>query len=429
MDKCCVCLNWGMINYGGHYYCVDCLKNKWEKIDNKKEEKIEDTKIEVKYDNKEEIKEDVYCDCCGKLIKDVEDIFDVNCGQQRICMDCYHNHYAACSECGDLFHEDNYEIIDGRVFCAKCQSEFCSQCEDCNEWHITEDGFTTAYGDWICHDCFDDNYFFCDRCDEIYHVDQLHNCDGENYCDSCYADCYNPLHEYGYKPNVVFHEDNERNKHLHVGIELEIQGNGYDDFVNKMSESFNEDMFYMKQDGSLNDYGVEIVSQPMTYNFIMNHNDWYKVFRYMENHSMNDTDDCGLHFHLDKQYLNEKDISVIDYIVNNYADYFSEIGGRDFDECSHYCKKVNKSENDWGKETRYESRYQAVNLTNENTIELRFCKSTFDFDTFIQRVKMIFAIADFAKKHCIKDFYNMDNETFEIKFNKFMNDNFGYKED
>ena len=40
--------------------------------------------------------------------------------------------------------------------------------------------------------------------------------------------------------------------------------------------------FYLKQDGSLTDEGVEIVSQPMTYNFITQSGDWKFVFNQMK---------------------------------------------------------------------------------------------------------------------------------------------------
>ena len=79
-------------------------------------------------------------------------------------------------------------------------------------------------------------------------------------------------------------------------------------------------------------------------------------------------------------------------------------------------RKMNKQEDDWGKQTNDESRYQAVNLTNNNTVELRFCKSTDDFETFIIRLKMIFAIVEFAKKFSMKNLNNFDNAKFESSF-------------
>jgi hypothetical protein len=163
------------------------------------------------------------------------------------------------------------------------------------------------------------------------------------------------------------------------------------------------------------DNGVEIVSQPMTYDFIMNNTDWYKVFRYMANHSMDDIDNAGLHFHLDKEYLTEKDIQMIDYIVNNYSEYFSELGGRSFDECSRYCRKMKKSSDNWGKKTSDDSRYQAVNLTNTNTVELRFCKSTYKWHTFIKRLKFIYALVQYSNQFTFEEILSKSKDTIIIE--------------
>ena len=442
MNKCTKCGKDTIVGFNGDYYCVECLDEIIEKFKNIiKEDKIETyicKECERKFTNDETYRigdiDDIYCqECADKLFEiccDCEEYINHNKEEyhlyngNKICHTCFINYYDQCYHCDEVINEEDYYIINGRIVCQHCLDNRYSKCECCDEYYETDNGYWTYDDHFVCCDCYNNEYFTCEGCDYIFHENNLYSHNDCCYCEDCYNEINANLHDWDYKPCVTFHGEEDRKNNLHIGIELEIQGNGYVEFANQMNETYDEDMFYLKSDGSLEDNGVEIVSQPMTYDFIMNNTDWYKVFRYMENHSMDDIDNAGLHFHLDKEYLTEKDIQMIDYIVNNYSEYFSELGGRSFDECSRYCRKMKKSSDNWGKKTSDDSRYQAVNLTNTNTVELRFCKSTCDFETFINRVKMIFAIANFSKLHDMKDFINIDNGEFEMMFKKFMDEHY-----
>ena len=69
-------------------------------------------------------------------------------------------------------------------------------------------------------------------------------------------------------------------------------------------------------DGSLNNTGVEIISHPMTYENIINSNHWKLLFDLLKENDMNNTENCGLHFHLDKIYFSNDNIKALDYIVH-----------------------------------------------------------------------------------------------------------------
>jgi predicted house-cleaning noncanonical NTP pyrophosphatase (MazG superfamily) len=83
-----------------------------------------------------------------------------------------------------------------------------------------------------------------------------------------------------------------------------------------------------------------------------------------------------------------------------------------------------KDINEWGLNTTF-NRYQAVNLENEETVELRFCKSTNDYDVFIERLKMICAIVQFSKKYKIENIYNYTKDNFISAFNNVYKELFG----
>ena len=335
------------------------------------------------------------------------------------CEDCESELFFICVNCGDSYSiDDSYEHED-ELYCERCHDTCFCQCDDCGEYLRNEDIISINNGNYICESCFSNgNYFTCNNCCEHYSMDESNYHNGDYYCNDCYADMMGEMgiHPYSYKPYTNFlsypDESDMRSNNLHIGIELEIQGYQFEDFCKAMSKDYyDDDVFYIKRDGSLDNNGVEIVSQPMTLKYITEGTDWKKCFDYLNEFEMNDTDNCGLHFHLDKQYLSEKDIAIIDYIVNQFSYYFENIGGRPFNS---YCKSVDKYSSDWGKST--DGRYVAVNLENRDTVELRFCKSTYDFGVFLTRVKIIFALVKFVKKYNLDEVFEWNREDFEKKF-------------
>lgn len=108
---------------------------------------------------------------------------------------------------------------------------------------------------------------------------------------------------------------------------------------------------------------------------------------------MKDTTNCGLHFHVSRNFFTEESLRVLDYFVNSNSEYFEKLGGREFNG---YCEKRIKRNTDWGMDFNSDH-CDSVNLSNEDTIEIRFCKSTSDYDTFMERLKLIKNLVLFSK--------------------------------
>jgi hypothetical protein len=271
----------------------------------------------------------------------------------------------------------------------------------------------------VCNECLKKNYYFCEEEKRYRHNNVEKNIyENKQVCIFCLNNLKKGLKHHCYTPeNIVFlhKQDESRENNLHIGIELEIQGSNINNLVlfNKEVKKQYSDYFYLKADGSLNEYGVEIVSYPMTCNYIEHNDIWKKLFKTIQKHNMNNTENCGLHFHLDKTYFTDDNIKVIDYIVNTFYEKIMDLTGRDEYELRDYAALQFKKENEWG--TRIYNRYSAVNLENENTIELRFCKSTDDYDVFIERLKLILIIVNIAKQYSFKEvlkFTNIDIHRF-----------------
>jgi hypothetical protein len=378
------------------YYCEDCANNAFQ-----------------------------ICTYCEEYIGKTETTHITTTG--IVCDSCFFNYYTKCVCCNRYERYNLSTMADGLTYCEECARRDLIKCLDCDSYHKKADMYYTYYDYYVCERCYQQRYFTCAECGNIYHFYNVNNT-VDTLCQKCYQQKYY-IAPYDYSPDkIIFYSNNESRKdNLHIGIELEIQGEEYNslaNFVKTIKSNYsNNDMFYLKEDGSLNSYGVEIVSHPMTYKYIMTQLEWFNVFSFMKQHNMNDTDDCGLHFHLDKKYLTNDNIKVIDFIVNNFSLCFHNICGREYNQLSRYCKTTYKDINDWGLNTT--DRYVAVNLENEETVELRFCKSTADYDTFIERLKMICAIVQFAKKYKIQNIYNYTKDNFISAFNNVYKELFG----
>ena len=185
-------------------------------------------------------------------------------------------------------------------------------------------------------------------------------------------------------------------------------------FLNKF-KTLNNSKFYLKRDGSLHwDDGVEIISHPMTINDIIEN--WKNIFDLFNDTYV--TNDCGLHFHLDRKYLTKRQIKNIDYIINNFTESIKKIGGRNVVD-HFWSKRTEKNINEWGLDTT-RCRYVAVNLTNKNTVELRCFDSTDDWEKFKYIIIAVFALVEYAKYHTFEYFTKTNDDAFQKTFRKYI---------
>ena len=328
------------------------------------------------------------------------------------CEECMDD-LVVCEHCGDIIEADETIYVDSEAYCQNCANRCLQYCHDCGEWIKHEDAYYVNSCDWyVCQGCFEGNYCVCESCDDIITIDESCLYNGRCYCEFCYNEnCADEnIHEYDYKPDMEFyHKDNEnRTNTLHIGIELEIQSDTREEREFFVEDVKDNQYVYLKHDGSLcESTGVEIVSMPMTYEYMIDNDVWKDIFYYMKKHSMNDINNCGLHFHLDRNYFSNEDIQNIDYIVNTFSEYFEKNGGREFNR---YCEKISKNIDKFG--IKCGDRYCACNLENADTIELRFCASTNDYDVFLKRLNMILQLVYIAQHKKFGDFCNIELNPF-----------------
>lgn len=235
--------------------------------------------------------------------------------------------------------------------------------------------------------------------------------DSEGFCESCH---YGPfVKSYHYKPEPIFYKDKKaKNNNLYIGVELEVETSEVKSIWN-IAEMNETDFIYFKKDGSVYD-GVEIVSHPANYEY-HRFKEWKEIFRQIYECGFNNCyGNAGLHFHINRDWFTKDALKNFDYIINNCQGYMEKKGGRIFNS---YCITCRKPTDGWG----YSSgiRMAALNLQNQNTVEVRFCKSTLKWHVFIERLKFIYAMLQYAKEKTFeeilkKDMFKIENDIENI---------------
>lgn len=114
-----------------------------------------------------------------------------------------------CFECGYEIDKDSALEYEGELYCDDC----VRVCGDCGENYLRDELTEVDTGDYVCENCLDENYFYCDHCEEYhsndytsYYVDSIDGYVCENVIGD-YPSCYECGYR-GYYENMSYHEEN-----------------------------------------------------------------------------------------------------------------------------------------------------------------------------------------------------------------------------
>ena len=309
-----------------------------------------------------------------------------------------------CAHCGERIEDEDYDTINGQIWCDAYIDENTVTCDRCGERIIIDDSVQDD-DTTLCQSCYEDYYHRCECCNRIIHDDYV-NWNGDSpYCDRCYDNLSTEIEEYSYKPEPIFYGDGIR----FFGVELEIDYGGKDDDnarILKEIANVHGEHIYVKSDGSL-DEGLELVSHPMSL-------DYHKSFCWEEimkkaismGYRSHQTSTCGLHIHVNRDCFGE-DRDTQDEVISRIL-FFVETH---WAELLKFSRRSEYSMNRWAARYGYEKtgkeildkakkggqgRYAAVNLCNYSTIEFRLFRGTLKHNTLIAALELVNAICDLA---------------------------------
>lgn len=145
--------------------------------------------------------------CTLSILKGSDNHEYINVGAYPICIKCGDEHGEQgnicccggriCDKCGCVIEDEEDGVwLGDNFYCTDC----CSWCSFCEEYHRRGETYIEGYG-WVCDDCLDDHFTYCEECNTWVHNDcstYIEETD-EYICDTCrdrlYFWCHD-CHEY-----------------------------------------------------------------------------------------------------------------------------------------------------------------------------------------------------------------------------------------
>jgi hypothetical protein len=337
--------------------------------------------------------------CCVECSQDLDHDEIIELDDQIYCYDCVDH----CSCCDDAVLENDLTTVytkeysrESREYCSSCIENDTFTCEDCgdyysddlSQYHI-QDTDTV-----ICSGCYEHNdYFYCTDCEEYYSDRSANYSDDGIFCNDCIGDHIKNenIKDYGYDPLNDLDFLGDPKDDLYLGLELEVYVNkDLNDTANTVSDLLNG-YAILKEDSSISMPGFEIVTAPCS---LAIHRE--KITEFFSNNPDIDTDDdhnIGLHVHISRKPISQLSIGKMLVFINNpdNQDGIVAIAGR---SSNNWAKLSPKKITDIKKQS---SRYEAINLQNDATVEFRIFGSTVDPKLILTRLEFVHCLTVWVK--------------------------------
>lgn len=360
------------------------------------------------------------CEHCGELVSYLNAVHVVTNDIEVWCDECIENDAVECYHCGHLIPEDDAETVrvggHERPYCPDCADEHATVCDCCDDLVINREvNRVSIYGlgrQDVCDSCLED-YYRCSRCGDYCTEDVIEYHDGEYYCPYCAPSDY--LSDYHHTDAETFLNTGADKTQPYLGVELEVEFPDESSRANAAEYIRCNDLYGSyydcKEDGSLGEYGMEVVTQPATPAYHMSgYNQLMLSAGTIYGATSHDNGHCGLHVHIDREYFVSTDIPyacdragfIMDSIISANEPYIMLFTRRTYGKLNHWAQLLNMTPAKEPKtlnakladyrNAKY-TRYQAVNMENSDTIELRLFRGTLNPETYFATVEFAAALA------------------------------------
>ena len=364
----------------------------------------------------------ITCEHCGVVIDEENNECVHSTVDGDVCETCFEDNYGLCEyfdiyvqndSLTEAWREVRSRFVSMWVSEQAIRADFIYIPSSSEYWHV-DDVVQLHDGSYISRREYDyGDHSICDECGDIYHVDDMSfdTWSGEGVCyrcDSSNNEETRLIHPYNYKPEPIFHGENQIDT---IGTEVEIDNSDYKSYDDKQEaakyilDNFGT-LIYNKEDGSLSN-GFELVSHPATYEYLCSIKDKFKkVFAGLTkmDFKSHDTTTCGLHIHLGRRgFESERKI-------NNFVFLFEKF----YNEVLTFSRRTEYKMNRWA--SRYGiyadsdstasfseklghaslGKYRIVNLMHSKTIEVRAFRGTLNVDTYFASIQFMLVMKHLA---------------------------------
>lgn len=301
---------------------------------------------------------------------------------------------SSCNHCGDSFNEDNRHACVGCGYCGRCIANGRVehyQCSSCSECQNEDRRSCENCGEYECCVSFTCRQDDCNRCSGCCNCEQASD-------ESDYVKNYSCRDYPDAKPSPRTVAPN----FLYLGVECETELDEDEDIhpVAKVIHDKHSHEILMKEDGSL-DHGIELVTG--RYSLEAHQAMWPELCKTAIGAGLRSWkhSSTGLHVHMSRAFFKPLDIGkVLVFINSDNAEVRKNIRRLAGRGANHYCKIAKKKFTDF---RLSEDRYEAVNLTNDATIEVRIFKGTLNADHVLADIEFCHAVAHWVKETSTQD--------------------------
>ena len=286
---------------------------------------------------------------------------------------------------------------------------------------------------------------FCTKCGAIYRANEAHDC-ADVRCEHCgrlikrtgeaFHVCGDCLRErigrrigyHDFDMPIQFEKPEKRGKRLHMGMEIEfnIDRAAYaNKFAEHIHDTLNTDaengyiFAHTEADGSLENYGAEVVTMPRTIAGLYKmrdklNNAFGDIKRRARGYRSNTggaayiSNNCGVHVHVDRKFLGE-DVEKAEVLITRmlctFPQFFQDLSGRETDRYD-YSKMPSATESERRDVFKIHKkvldsradRYMALNVRPAATVEFRlFANDGASADEILARADIVQSLFKWAK--------------------------------
>lgn len=365
----------------------------------------------------------IMCSHCACPVPEGEEMTAMN---YTLCRECYNSTHI-CNGCNRLFNIDDMNEYHGNYLCNDCFDSHFERCICCGTRFDLAD---VENRERMCAPCAEE-HFICMRCGLLFRDDDY---GGDELCEECYRNEHTenehtetrikPYHQ-GADCGPVFRPNNKES--LYFGVELETDN--YMD-IGKAAELLDDlsrgnSLFWLEEDSSL-DKGIEIISQPCTLDYHRDKFPWKGVIAAVKagEGKAENTETAALHIHFSRSFFGEKHCELYQlrlvYLFERFYPKLAVLGRASSYLLNRSAKRYNNNlYNKRSKAKIWELqrywRYQAVNLCNSKTIEIRIFRSTLVAGTILASLELVDFLARLVKKTSTKKLQAMTWKELEEK--------------
>lgn len=325
--------------------------------------------------------------------------------------------YKLCPKCNRFEKESEMITVNGQKVCRSCKPYYYEKCNHCGEYHDRHSMTQLRNGYYVCRKCRDEFYVRCPQCGSYHLIEDMITRNGRTMCEDCYRQmstrCIHCYHDSAVTYHKLYTPNDNPNdiNTCYFGFELEVSGDKTKAMDFLSVENIDREVVLMS-DSSIKNGGFEIVTMPMTKNYIdeVFMPKFTGALKFLRDNDFKGHNYGGLHIHISQDAVTNKQIAQLSEILyGNVRDQRIWLGitQRKNSEMQNWSGMTNRigdffnaysQPDSQGKASVGSPRYTALCKDDRTkTYEFRIFNSNIRIERFKKNYECVLALLDYTK--------------------------------